>query len=60
MKTKIYYWKCEDCGLTFQRVTEGEPRRCPQCRRKGAKVFKGEQVIIEPIRKKEEKCGHRL
>lgn len=51
-KIRIYYWKCEDCGLTFQRIAKGEPRVCPQCRGKGVKTFKGEEVVIEPIRKK--------
>lgn len=37
---KIYYWKCQDCGLTYQKFTPGEPRRgCPCCGRKGVKSF---------------------
>lgn len=39
-KRKIYYWKCQDCGLTYSKLTIGEPRRgCPSCHRKGVKSF---------------------
>ena len=42
---KLYFWKCQKCGLTFDRVTKGEPRICPQCRDKGYKTFIGAKMI---------------
>lgn len=37
-----YRWKCQKCGLTYEKVTPGEPRGgCPLCRDKGAKSFEG-------------------
>lgn len=39
--TKLHWWKCQNCGLTFERVTKGEPRRCPMCKDKGVKSYMG-------------------
>lgn len=42
MKKKKYYWKCQDCGLTYGTSTKNEPRRgCPCCKKKGVKDFRG-------------------
>ena len=38
---KFYWWKCQKCGLTIQRCTNGEPRICPLCRDRGCKDFRG-------------------
>lgn len=37
----IYLWKCQECGLTFERVNKGESKRCPQCIGKGCKTYIG-------------------
>ena len=39
----LYYWKCQKCGQIFERVSRGEPRRCPMCRDNGAKTFVREE-----------------
>ena len=41
---KIYLWKCQNCGLTFERIAKSEPRICPQCRDKGVKSVHGGRV----------------
>jgi rubredoxin len=47
-KMKVYYWKCQQCGLTFERRTSSEPKRCPMCADKGAKTFVEEKEIEDP------------
>ena len=43
-KRKIYWWKCEDCGEIYPKLSEGEPRRgCPTCGGKGVKTFVKEE-----------------
>lgn len=44
---KLYYWKCQDCGLTWPRRRSSEPRQCPQCLSKSAKSFIREEKIFE-------------
>lgn len=41
---KLHWWKCQQCGLTFSRVSSGEPRRCPVCFDRGAKSYEGRGV----------------
>ena len=39
-KKSIYYWKCQDCGLTYQKFTSGEPHwGCPSCGKRGVKIY---------------------
>jgi len=39
-KQKMYWWKCEDCGEVYPKISAGEPRRgCPTCGAKGVKTF---------------------
>jgi predicted nucleic acid-binding Zn-ribbon protein len=46
----LYWWKCQQCGLTYDRVTSGEPRvGCPCCGDKGVKTFEGRGRYGEKI-----------
>lgn len=36
-----HWWKCQSCGITFDRERSGEPRQCPQCFDKGCKSYRG-------------------
>ena len=40
----VYFWKCQKCGLTFDRHTKGEPKTCPQCKDRGCKTFEYKEV----------------
>ncbi len=38
---KFHWWKCQKCGVVFERVTSSEPRRCPMCLDRGVKSYCG-------------------
>jgi len=39
---KFYWWMCQNCGLTYEKSTAGEPRAgCPICKDKGVKTYEG-------------------
>ena len=38
---KYHWWKCQQCGLGFDRTTKGEPKQCPLCKDKGVKDYRG-------------------
>lgn len=49
-RTQVFsIWKCQACGLTFERSSKGEPKSCPICRDKGSKSFiHYERWVFEP------------
>lgn len=47
-RKKYYQWKCQKCGLTYSKVTSGEPRRgCPCCGDTGAKRYRGTMTYLK-------------
>lgn len=47
LPVKLHWWKCQKCGLTFERVPKGEPRRCPLCKDRGCKSYRGHKTREE-------------
>lgn len=45
MMIRVYWWKCQNCGLTFEHASNREPRICPMCHSKGVKTFMREEKV---------------
>ena len=46
--TRYYtYWKCQVCGLSYEKLGNLESRRCPVCYDKGVKTYLGKFKITK-------------
>lgn len=39
MRQPYTEWKCQQCGCTFRRYSNGEPRKCQHCGHRGVKTM---------------------